>query len=181
MASYAFAVAVFCAMLAGCNVGPKYLPPAMTAPAAFKESPVQFKEADGWTVAQPQDAALRGKWWEIYHEAELNELEEQLNNDNQNVRQAFENFMEARALVREARSQYFPTIGVGGSYTRSRTSSNIGSASSSGTTGGEQTQVFSLPADVSWEPDLWDKVRNTVRASQYSAQLSAADLVNGTS
>jgi NodT family efflux transporter outer membrane factor (OMF) lipoprotein len=178
MASYAFAVAVFCAMLAGCNVGPKYLPPAMTAPAAFKESPVQFKEADGWTVAQPQDAALRGKWWEIYHEAELNELEEQLNNDNQNVRQAFENFMEARALVREARSQYFPTIGVGGSYTRSRTSSNIGSASSSGTTGGEQTQVFSLPADVSWEPDLWDKVRNTVRASQYSAQLSAADLVN---
>jgi NodT family efflux transporter outer membrane factor (OMF) lipoprotein len=80
--------------------------------------------------------------------------------------------------VREARSQYFPTIGVGGSYTRSRTSSNIGSASSSGTTGGEQTQVFSLPADVSWEPDLWDKVRNTVRASQYSAQLSAADLVN---
>ncbi len=90
----------------------------------------------------------------------------------------FENFMEARALVREARSQYFPTVSVGGSYTRSRTSSNVGSAASTGATGGKQSQVFSLPADVSWEPDLWDKVRNTVRASQYTAQLTAADLEN---
>jgi NodT family efflux transporter outer membrane factor (OMF) lipoprotein len=170
--------AVFCAMLAGCNVGPKYLPPTMTAPPAFKESPAQFKESDGWTVAQPQDAALRGKWWEIYNEPELNALEDQLNIDNQNIRQAFENFMEARALVREARSQYFPTVSVGGSYTRSQASSNVGSAAGTGTTSGKQSQVFSIPADVSWEPDLWDKVRNTVRASQYAAQLTAADLEN---
>lgn len=174
----AFNVAAFCAMLAGCNVGPKYLPPAMTAPAAFKESPTQSKETDGWTVAQPQDAVLRGKWWEIYNEPDLNSLEDELNIDNQNIRQAFENFMEARAMVREARSQYFPTVSIGGSYTRSQTSSNVGSATSSGTSGGKQTQVFSLPADVSWEPDLWGKVRNTVRASQYNAQLTAADLEN---
>ena len=171
-------VAVFCAMLAGCNVGPKYIPPTVTAPSAFKESPAQFKESDGWTVAQPQDAALRGKWWEIYKEPELNSLEDQLNIDNQNIRQAFENFMEARALVREARAQYFPTVSVGGSYTRSQASSNVSSAASNGTTSSQQTQVFSFPADVSWEPDLWGKVRNTVRASQYSAQLSAADLEN---
>jgi NodT family efflux transporter outer membrane factor (OMF) lipoprotein len=170
--------AVFCAMLAGCNVGPKYLPSTMTAPPAFKESPAQFKEADGWAVAQPQDAALRGKWWEIYNEPELNALEDQLNIDNQNIRQAFENFMEARAMVREARSQYFPTVSVGGSYTRSRSSSNVGSAASTDATGGKQSQVFALPADVSWEPDLWDRVRNTVRASQYTAQLTAADLEN---
>jgi NodT family efflux transporter outer membrane factor (OMF) lipoprotein len=150
----------------------------MTAPEAFKESPAQFKEVDGWTVAQPQDAALRGKWWEIYNEPELNALEDQLNIDNQNIRQAFENFMEARAMVREARSQYFPTVSAGGSYTRSRTSSNVGSAAGTGATRGKQSQVFSLPADVSWEPDLWDKVRNTVRASQYTAQLTAADLEN---
>jgi NodT family efflux transporter outer membrane factor (OMF) lipoprotein len=150
----------------------------MTAPSAFKESPAQFKETDGWSVAQPQDAALRGKWWEIYNEPELNALEEQLNIDNQNIRQAFENFMEARALVRETRSQFFPTVGVGGSYTRSKSSSNVGSASSTGASSGQQTQVFSLPADVSWEPDLWGKVRNAVRASQYTAQLSAADLEN---
>jgi NodT family efflux transporter outer membrane factor (OMF) lipoprotein len=150
----------------------------MTAPSAFKESPAQFKEVDGWTVAQPQDEALRGKWWEIYNEPELNALEEQLNIDNQNIRQAFENFMESRALVREARSQYFPTVSVGGSYTRSQASSNVGSASSTGTSSGQQTQVFSLPANVSWEPDLWGKVRNTVRAGQYTAQLTAADLEN---
>jgi NodT family efflux transporter outer membrane factor (OMF) lipoprotein len=150
----------------------------MTAPADFKESFAQFKEADGWTIAQPQDAALRGKWWEIYNEPELNALEEQLNIDNQNIRQAFENFMEARAMVREARSQYFPTVGIGGSYTRSRASSNVGSGASNATTGGQQSQLFSLPADVSWEPDLWGKVRNTVHASQYTAQLTAADLEN---
>lgn len=61
---YAIYAGVLCAMLAGCNVGPKYLPPAATAPPAFKESPAQFKETEGWKVAQPQDAALRGKWWE---------------------------------------------------------------------------------------------------------------------
>jgi NodT family efflux transporter outer membrane factor (OMF) lipoprotein len=172
------ALAVFCAMLAGCNVGPKYLPPTMTAPAAFKESPDQFKGVNGWAVAQPQDAALRGNWWEIYNEPELNALEEQLNIDNQNIRQAFENFMEARALVREARSQYFPTVSVGGSASRSRASSNVGSAAGSGTTGGQSSQLFSLPADISWEPDLWGKVRNAVRASQFTAQLTAADLEN---
>jgi NodT family efflux transporter outer membrane factor (OMF) lipoprotein len=167
---------VLCAMLAGCNVGPKYHPPTETAPAAFKESPTQFKETDGWTVAQPQDAVLRGKWWEIYNEPELNALEEQLNIDNQNIRQAFENFMEARALVREARAQYFPTVSIGGAYTRSQSSSNVGSPPSPNS--GQQSQLFSLPAEVSWEPDLWGKVRNTVHASQYNAQLSAADLEN---
>ena len=173
-------IALLCALLAGCNVGPKYHAPATTAPPVFKESPAQFKEADGWNVAQPQDATLRGKWWEIYNEPDLNALEEQLNIDNQNIRQAFENFMEARALVREARSQYFPTVTVGGSYTRSQASSNVKSASSTstGTPSGAQTQLFSLPADISWEPDLWGKVRNAVHASQYQAQLSAADLEN---
>jgi len=177
-ACYILSIAAFCTVLAGCNVGPRYLPPSAIAPAAFKESPTQFKESDGWTLAQPQDAALRGKWWEIYNDPELNSLEEQLNIDNQNIRQAFENFMEARAQVREARSQYFPTVSVGGSYTRSQSSSNVGSAAGAGTASGKQTQVFAIPADVSWEPDLWEKVRNTVRASQYTAQLTAADLEN---
>jgi NodT family efflux transporter outer membrane factor (OMF) lipoprotein len=177
-----------CVIVPGCNVGPKYHPPAMTAPPAFKESPEQFKETDGWAVADPKDATLKGKWWEIYNEPELNALEEELNADNQNIRQSFENFMEARALVREARSQYFPTVSIGPSYTRSQTSANIrtGTSSTGSTTTtttstvptGQQSQVFALPADVSWEPDLWDKVRNTVRSNQYSAQLNAADLEN---
>jgi NodT family efflux transporter outer membrane factor (OMF) lipoprotein len=172
----AASAALLCAMLAGCNVGPKYVPPAMTAPAAFKESPTQFKESEGWTVAEPKDATLRGKWWEIYNEPDLNALEEQLNVDNQNIRESFENFMEARALVREARSQLFPTISVGPSYTRSQSSSNLGSGAIASNESGKQSQVFSLPGEVSWEPDLWGKVRNTIRASQYQAQVSAADL-----
>jgi outer membrane protein TolC len=155
-----------------------YVPPTATAPAIYKESPDQFKESGGWTVAQPQDAALRGKWWEIYNEPELNALEEELNIDNQNVKQAFENFMEARALVGEARSQYFPTVTIGGSTSRSQTSSTVGASSSTSSTAGQQSSIFSLPADVSWEPDFWGRVRNTVRSNQYAAQLSAADLEN---
>jgi NodT family efflux transporter outer membrane factor (OMF) lipoprotein len=180
-AFHAAYIAVLCAMLAGCNVGPKYVPPTMTAPPAFKESPAQFKEtaeSGSWTVAQPQDATLRGKWWEIYNEPELNALEEQLNVDNQNIREAFENFMEARAVVREARSQLFPTLSVGPSYTRSQSSSNLGSGAIASNESGKQSQVFSLPGEVSWEPDLWGKVRNTIHSSQYTAQVSAADLAN---
>ena len=170
------------ALLAGCNVGPRYQPPAATAPVAYKESPDQFKEIEGWKVAQPSDAALRGKWWEIYNQPELNDLEEQLNVNNQNIRQSFENFMEARSLVREARSQFFPTVTVGPSFSRSRQSANVGSgsnaASGSGTSTVKPANLTILPVDVSWMPDLWDKVRNTVRAGQYQAQLSAADLEN---
>jgi len=170
-----------CALLAGCNVGPKYVPPTTTAPPAFKESPTQFKETEetnGWTVAQPQDATLRGKWWEIYNEPDLNALEEQLNVDNQNIREAFENYMDARALVREARAQYFPTVSIGPAYTRSQSSSTLSSGAIASNVSGKQSQLFSLPAEVSWEPDLWGKLRNTVHASQYSAQISAADLEN---
>ena len=113
-------------ILSGCVVGPKYHPPATPAPAAvYKESPTQFNDTEGWTVAQPADARLRGKWWEIFNDPELNALEEQLDINNQNIKQYFENFMEARAVVREARSQYFPTLAVAPSFNRSRTSGNL--------------------------------------------------------
>ena len=185
-----FCAAFFCAAaFSGCNVGPKYNPPVPTAPTVYKESPDQFKEMDGWKVAQPQDGALRGNWWEIYNEPELNDLEQQLNVDNQNIKQSFESFMEARALVRQARSQYFPTVGVGPTFSRARQSSNIGggNSGSASTTGsgtgsssnsGKAFNTIDLPITASWEPDLWEKVRNTVRSQQYQAQLSAADLEN---
>jgi len=169
-------------MLSGCVVGPKYHPPAPQAPAAvYKESPSQSKETGDWTVAQPADARLRGKWWEIFNDSELNALEEQLDINNQNIKQYFENFMEARAIVREARSQYFPTLSVAPSFNRSRTSQNLNTVpvNTSGTgTAAKQLQstVYSLPLEASWEPDLFGKVRNTVRQAQYAAQVSAADL-----
>jgi len=172
-------------LLAGCAVGPKYHPPSppQAPAAAYKESPTQFKENEGWTVAQPADAKLRGKWWEIFNDSELNALEDQVDINNQNIKQSFENFMEARSVVREARSQYFPTLTVAPSFNRSRTSGNLNTApvNTSGTgTAAKQLQstVYSLPLEASWEPDLWGKVRNTVRQAQYAAQVSAADLEN---
>jgi NodT family efflux transporter outer membrane factor (OMF) lipoprotein len=157
--------------------------PAQPPAAVYKESPTQFKDTQGWTVAQPADAKLRGKWWEIFNDPELNALEEQLNVNNQNIKQYFENFMEARALVREARSQYLPTIAAAPAISRSRASANVGTAGTgagAGSTTGQklQSSLYSLPVEASWEPDLWGKIRNTVRESQYAAQVSAADLEN---
>jgi NodT family efflux transporter outer membrane factor (OMF) lipoprotein len=176
-------VAALLLIASGCVVGPKYHPPAPSAPAAvYKESPTP--DSEGWSVAQPADAKLRGKWWEIFNDAELNALEDQLDINNQNIKQYFENFMAARAVVREARSQYFPTLSVAPSVTHSRASANVGtsagSTSGTGTTASPQLQstLYTLPLEASWEPDLWGKVRNTVRQARYAAQVSAADLEN---
>ncbi len=110
----AFSTLVLVAALVGCRVGPRYHPPAppqATAPN-YKESTVNFEDQPGWKVASPQDAMLRGNWWEIFQEPELNSLEDQLNVNNQNIKQVFEQYMAARAVVAEARSQYWPTITV---------------------------------------------------------------------
>lgn len=169
-------------LLTGCRVGPKYHTPPATAqapPISYKESPTQFKDADGWKVAQPQDAMLHGKWWEIYNDPELNALEDQVNINNQNIKEYFQNFMAARAIVREARSQLFPTASIGPAYTRSRSSANLkNSTGTGGTSAGAQSSLISMPLDVSWEPDLWGKIRNTISEAQFQAQISAADLEN---
>jgi NodT family efflux transporter outer membrane factor (OMF) lipoprotein len=161
--------------LGACTVGPKYHPPVTQAPPVYKESPSQFKEGEGWRPAQPGDAMLRGKWWEIFRDPELNALEEQLNINNQNIKQFFENYMAARAIVREARSQYFPTVTTTPSWERSKSS---GTLSSNSFFTGSTSSLFSVPFDVSWQPDLWGRIRNTVRADQNAAQVSAADLEN---
>ena len=198
-------------LLAGCTVGPKYHTPSVQTPAAYKElTPADFKNTDGWKVAEPQDDALKGKWWEIFKEPELNTLEEQLDINNQNIAQYFQNFMAARAQIRESKAGYYPTLTVQPSFNRTRsgqggaggyvqtgtTTTTAGSAGTTGTTGttgntgGAGTSAVSqsngnvtfndlaLPFDVAWEPDLWGRVRNTVREYQYAAQVSATDLEN---
>ena len=176
-------------LLGGCRVGPKYVAPNAPAPPAFKESsPDGYAQAPAgtWQPANPQDAALKGKWWEMFHEPELNALEEQLDINNQNIAEYFQNFMAARDLVREARAGYYPTVTTDPSFSRQRTPStlrNTGVATGTGTTGtvsssGSTSTVLSLPIDASWEPDLWGKIRNTVREYQNAAQVSAADLEN---
>ena len=101
------------ALLSACHVGPKYVTPGVPGAPAYKGvAPDQYSEtlSGTWHPAQPQDAALKGKWWEIFNEPELNELEEQLNINNQNIAQFFQNFMAAKAQVREARAGYFPAV-----------------------------------------------------------------------
>jgi NodT family efflux transporter outer membrane factor (OMF) lipoprotein len=178
---FALCPAITMLLMTGCMVGPKYHAPSPSAtatapPVTYKESPTQFQDTDGWKVAQPQDAMLHGKWWEIYGDSELNALEEKLNIDNQNIKEFFENFMEARTLIAQARSELYPTVGISPLYSRSRSSSNLGSSGTANP--GHEASLGSLPADISWEPDLWGKVRNTIREQQYNAQLSAADLEN---
>jgi NodT family efflux transporter outer membrane factor (OMF) lipoprotein len=178
---FAVCPAITMLLLTGCMVGPKYHAPspsvtATAPPAAYKESPTQFQDTDGWKVAQPQDAMLHGKWWEIYNDPELNALEDKLNIDNQNIKQFFENFMTARTLIAEAHSQLLPTVGTAPSYQAAQSSSNLTNSASANT--GRTSSIASLPFDVSWAPDLFGKVRNTIREQQYNAQLSEADLEN---
>src|ERR1700751_3946046 len=103
----ALAALAICSALSGCLPGPKYQKPSApgaTAPA-YKESPANFKDAEGWKVATPQEGMLRGKWWEIFNDPELNALEDQMDINNQNIRFSFENYMAARAIIREQRAQ----------------------------------------------------------------------------
>jgi NodT family efflux transporter outer membrane factor (OMF) lipoprotein len=175
----ALASAVVALLMTGCRVGPKYQkPPALVQapPASYKESPTQFPGSDTWKVAQPQDAMLHGKWWEIYNDPELNALEDKLNIDNQNIKEYFENFMAARTLIAQARSQLYPTLSADPSFTRSMSSGNL--ANTSTASPGHESSVTTMGLDASWAPDIWGKVRNTIREEQYNAQLSEADLEN---
>ena len=166
------------ACLIGCVMGPKYHPPTASVPAApnYKESTVNFQNTEGWKVASPQDSLIKGKWWEIFNDTELNGLEEQLDINNQNIKVYFNNFMEARALVAEAHAQYYPTIGASPSWNRSKTSGSLTNAQQANT--GRTSTTLSFPVDVAWTPDFFGKIRNQVRAERFGAQVSAADLEN---
>src|ERR1035438_7342487 len=172
------AVALVCLVLfAGCSFAPKYAKPAVQTPAAFKElAPDQFKEAEGWKAAEPKDDTIRGQWWEMFHEPELNAFESQVAISNQSVVAALANFLVARAVVKQARSQYFPTVTASPSVTRSRQSSVVTQSGSSPTP--FTVTEYSLPVDASWELDFWGRIRNTVKANSFEAQATFADLEN---
>ena len=176
------------AVLSGCTVGPHYHRPDAAVPEAYKElTPGDYPSTDGWKVAQPsKEAVLKGKWWEIFNDPELNTLEEQVNVSNQSLASATAAFLVARSMVKEARSQYFPTVTVGPAITTSQQSGTLtsGFTTGSGGSGGGvavSPQVitnFNLPFDATWTPDLFGRVRNTVLANANAAQASAADLEN---
>ena len=168
--------------LAGCTVGPAYRAPQSPPAAAYKEA--EPGEGSGWKLALPQDAAIRGKWWELFGDPQLNDLEEQVEVGNQNLAGAFAAFMQARALVRQAQAQYYPTLTLGASLARSRQLLGVAGGVGAGAgAGGTSPAVvtgndFSLPFDASWTPDLWGRVRNLVKGQVAAAQASAADVAN---
>jgi NodT family efflux transporter outer membrane factor (OMF) lipoprotein len=154
-------------LLAGCAVGPKYVRPPVATPPAYKE-------ADNWKTAQPNELSLRGNWWEIFQDPQLNALEEQVTVSNQNLKAAQAQYTQARALVRFNRADYFPTIAAAPSMSRARVSANrapLGSISN-----GKTTNDFQLPIEMSYEIDAWGRVRKNVESFREQAQASAADL-----
>ena len=170
--------ALLCLVLSGgCSFAPNYARPVVQTPVAFKElAPDQFQEKEGWKTAEPKDHEVRGNWWEIFREAELNALEGQVTVSNQNIAAAFANFLAARAVVKQSRSQYFPTVSASPSVTRSRQPSTVAQSGSSQTP--STITEYSLPFDASWELDFWGRIRNSVKASSFEAQATFADLEN---
>src|SRR6266436_616735 len=168
-------------LASACTVGPDYVRPSMLAPDAFKE-------LDGWKVARPQDALAKGPWWEIFDDLQLNALEARVSISNQNLAVVEAQYRQARALVREARAGYFPTVTLGLGFTRSRQSTTFtqssasgsstspsGTSSSGGSLGQPQSD-FMLGLDFSWELDVWGRIRRTVESNRASAQASAGDV-----
>jgi NodT family efflux transporter outer membrane factor (OMF) lipoprotein len=157
-------------VLCACTVGPDYVKPDVQTPSAYKEADAA---SSTWKVATPSDMTNRGKWWQIFGDPQLDALEDQVNVSNQDLKVAEANYRQARALVQQARAGYFPTVTVGAAAVRYRQSANVPSRTTA-TIG--PNNDFLLPLDVSWEADVWGRIRRLVESSQASAQASAADL-----
>ena len=148
---------------ASCTVGPNYVRPLAPVPQAYKEM-------EGWKMAEPKDRLLRGNWWALFNDPQLTALEEQVNISNQNIAQAEAQFNQARAAVMVARAAYFPTASIGPSWQRGyQTTPQQGT---------QTLSLWSLPVDVSWQPDLFGRVRRSVESSRASAQSAAAEVEN---
>jgi NodT family efflux transporter outer membrane factor (OMF) lipoprotein len=155
-------------LLGGCTVGPNYVRPPTEVPPAYKE-------ASNFRLAQPNDTIPKGKWWGIYGDPTLNALEDQVTTSNQSLKVAQTQFLEARAAVRIARASYFPGVTVAPNASTNRQSQN---KALFGATTPINYNDIQLPVDVSYEPDVWGRVRRSVEAARSEAQASAADLAS---
>ena len=160
--------------LTACSIGPKYQRPTALVPAAYKEPPpANFKELEGWKVAQPNDDISRGQWWTIFQDPQLNALEEQVDVSNQTLAVAEAQLRGARAAITVARAALFPTVTAGASVAGSRQSLNRpGASNPSSATRAD----YLLPVDVPYEIDVWGRIRHNVEANIATAQATAADL-----
>jgi NodT family efflux transporter outer membrane factor (OMF) lipoprotein len=161
-------------LLAGCTVGPRYLKPVVPTTLSYKEeAPDSFQQLNQWRPARPADQASRGNWWEVFGDPGLNKLEEQVARSNQNLKVAEARFREARAAIRFNRASQFPTISAApsASYVKSSDFSPSFPSKIQEASKGD----FVLPFDLSYELDLWGRVRRSVAAAREEAQASAAD------
>jgi len=162
-------------LLTGCMVGPNYVKPSAPMAPAFKEEAPNLSQAnDDWKLAQPGDQTPRGNWWEIYGDPQLNALEAQIDSANQTLKIAEANYREARTAIRFNRAAEAPTIGVAPSISTVRDSANQPYFPSGLANNGEGD--FTLPVDLSWEIDLWGRIRRSVTAAREQTQASAADM-----
>ncbi len=163
--------------LGGCMVGPKYVKPDTPMTTSFKEAPPDsFKETKNWKFAQPGAPSLPAKWWETFGDEQLTALEQQVAAGNQDLKIAEARFRQARALIRVNRASEFPTISTSPGIASLRDSQNQPYFALPAAATGE----FVLPFDLSYEVDLWGRVRRTVNASREEAQAVAADLATAT-
>src|ERR1700728_4801991 len=154
-------------ILGGCSFAPTYKTPNSAPPAEV------YAEAGDWRMADPVDNRARGAWWTLFQDPELDALEAKVGGANQNIKAAFARLQQARAATRIARADLFPTLNVGSTATRSRTSVN----SPTYVPGRNPTyNNFDLEADLSYEIDVWGRVRNAVASAKATQQASAADL-----
>ena len=153
---------------AACAVGPAYTRPTAPVPPAFKEAPPPGQRAEDWKPAEPRDAAARGKWWEVFGDPELNALEEQVEAANQDLARADAVFRAARAVARGARADLFPTVTGSASVTRSRRPEVNGGKPVTST-------QYQVPFDLSWEADVFGRIRRSVEEGVAAAQASAGD------
>ena len=162
-------------LLAGCMVGPNYVKPSTPMAPAFKEeSSISSQTTDGWKPAQPGDQTARGNWWEIYGDPQLNALEAQIDSANQTLKIAEANYRQARTAIRFNRSYEAPTIGTSPSISTVRDSANQPYFPAKEANNGSGD--FTLPVDLSWEIDLWGRIRRSVTAAKEQTQASAADM-----
>lgn len=177
-------------LVTACSVGPDYVTPTAPVPVTA------YKNPGDWKPAQPKDDMIRGKWWEIYHDPQLNALEDQVNISNQNVAQAEAQFRAAAAAVKVARAAFFPTVTANPAYTLSQPSQSLtsggsgggGGGSGGGVTGGsgrstqhvgaQDVSLYNLPVEASYMVDVWGSVRRNVEANSATAQASFANLEN---
>ncbi|HEY4382437.1 MAG TPA: efflux transporter outer membrane subunit [Acidobacteriaceae bacterium] len=164
-------IAIAVLALGGCKVGPNYKAPPMPAPPSYSDA----GHNGDWAAAKPADAADRGAWWAVYHDSQLNDLEQRCATANQSIAAALHVYEQAHDLVRENRSALYPTVGIGASATRDRVSANKPLRAP-----GQSNDYwdFLIPLSISWEPDLWGGIRRQIESSTASAQASAADLAN---